>query len=72
MAVQAPVCTLYILAVLSALAVANLVPVVLNDKSRTSSRCPLRVSIHFPVPRSQILQLLSIEPVAQNSPVNSN
>ncbi len=55
---HAPVCTLYTLAVQSALAVTNLVPVVLKHISKTSSTCPLKVSTHFPEPISQILQVL--------------
>ena len=70
--IQAPVCTLYTLAVESAEAVTNLVPVELKQISKTSSTCPLNVSTHFPVLISQILQVLSMDPVAQNSPVNSN
>jgi len=56
----------------SAEPVTNLVPVQLKHISKTSSVCPLSVSTHCPVPISQILHVLSIEPVAQNSPVNSN
>jgi len=58
--------------VASAEPVTNLVPVELKHISKTSSVCPLNVSTHYPVPISQILQVLSIDPVAQNSPVNSN
>ena len=54
----------------SALAVANLVPVALNEISRTSDVCPSNVFMHCPCLTSQSLQVPSIEPVAQYSPVN--
>jgi len=43
---HAPVNTLYILAIPSALAVASLLPVLLNVASNTSSLWPLKVSMH--------------------------
>ena len=43
---QAPVCTLYTLAVESAEPVTNLVPVQLKHISKISSVCPLSVSTH--------------------------
>jgi hypothetical protein len=70
--VHAPVNTLYTLARPSALAVASLFPVLLKVASKTSSLCPLNVSIHAPVPTSHNLHVLSIDPVKQYSPVKSN
>ena len=69
---QAPVKTLYTLARPSADAVASLLPVALNVASKTSSLCPLKVSIHYPVPMSHSLHVLSMDPVKQYSPVKSN
>ena len=57
--------TLYILAVPSELAEASLVPVLLKDKSRTSSVCPVKTLTSEPVLTSQSLQVPSIEEVAQ-------
>jgi hypothetical protein len=56
----------------SAEAIANLFPVLLKVASNTSSLGPLKVSIHYPVPTSHSLQVISIEPVKQYSPVKSN
>lgn len=64
--------TLYTLAIPSAEAIASLFPVLLNVASNTSSLGPLNVSIHYPVPTSHNLHVLSIEPVKQYSPVKSN
>ena len=63
---------LYTLAVQSAEQVASLVPVLLKQMSKTSSVWPLNVSIHLPDFKSHILHVLSIDPVAHKSPVNSN
>jgi|694.fasta_scaffold147788_3 hypothetical protein len=62
--------TLYILAVESALAVANLVPVLLKAISKTSSVWPEKVFIQVPCLTSHSLQVPSIEEVAQYYPVN--
>jgi hypothetical protein len=70
--IQFPVCTLYTRPVESAEAVTRRVPVELKQMSSTSSTCPRNVSTHLPEPMSHILQVRSIDPVAQNSPVNSN
>jgi len=48
------------------------VPIELKLTSKTSSVCPVNVCITYPEPTSQILHVLSIEPVAAYSPVNSN
>lgn len=69
---QAPVKTLYTLARPSAEAVANLFPVLLKVASKTSSLWPLKVSMHYPVPISHSLHVLSMDPVKQYSPVKSN
>ena len=64
--------TLYTLARPSADAVASLFPVLLKVASNTSSLWPLKVSIHYPEATSHSLQVLSIDPVKQYSPVKSN
>ena len=70
--IQFPVETLYTRAVLSALAVTNLVPIELKFTSKISSMCPVNVWKTCPLPMSHILHVLSIDPVAANSPENSN
>lgn len=62
--------TLYILAVESALADANLVPVALKAISRTSPECPSKTLTQSPFLTSHNLHVPSIDPVAQYSPVN--
>jgi hypothetical protein len=54
----------------SALAVASLVPVLLKEMSSTSSLCPENTFRHFPIRTSHNRQVLSIDEVAQYSPVN--
>jgi len=53
------------LAVPSALAEANFVPVALKARSRTSSSCPEKILTYLPILTSQSLQVPSIEEVAQ-------
>ena len=64
--------TLYTLQVESTLAVASLVPVLLNARSNTSSLCPSNTFKHFPARTSHNLHVPSIEAVAQTSPVKEN
>jgi len=62
---------LYILAVLSAEALANRVPVGLKAISNTSSSCSVKTFKHMPYLRSQSLTVLSKDEVAASSPENS-
>ena len=68
---QAPVMVLYTRAVPSAEAVTSLVPVLLKHTSRISSLWPRSVLTQAPVFTFQILQVRSMLPVMQRSPLQS-
>lgn len=63
--------TLYNLTAESADAVTNLFPLRLKSRSKMSPSASSNVSRAFPVPMSQMMHVLSLEPVAQISPVYS-